>query len=430
MSYLPAFHMLVKVCAPFPGTLPPVTLNGYLSGIAAGPVPLEDLPWTEALVAKGELTPVVEEAARKCLEAMQDDLEGQSFDPFMQGPRDRSPRVGAWVKGFTLAIQLDEELWRDYHDASMEAAETSLFVQSFASPDLAGQIGIRPAEHRRMAKDAGGYLGPALERLYGAFRTVTDAQLATDGPAAEAPAWTAEELAGMSDEQLIGLLTMHEDLLPRSVLDTCVGRGARLVPRLAALLDDDSLWQDEVEGEGRWWALVHALFIMGAMHGPEAAKALTAALPLLARYPDSEVWDQTLDHWPALFRNKQDHATGDLERIAADPALDRYTRGAAFDCLLDDAHRRGPAALAPLLARIATIAEDPGLDSDLRCWLGGRLLDYPRTEHRPLLMRLAEEQSRAGFALFDADTVTEAYAAGVDRPDRGEDSAPLDFYTD
>jgi len=136
-------------------------------------------------------------------------------------------------------------------------------------------------------------------------------------------------------------------------------------------------------------------------------------------YPDSELWHSFIGCWPALFRNKREHAAAQLETIANDPGADWLPRLSALECLMEAANVKGPGELDRMLARLATIAADRREDQHLRLMLGLNLLDYPRESHRALLEQLAGEQSHlpSPDLYFDSDDIADAYAEKEDTPE-------------
>ena len=90
-------------------------------------------------------------------------------------------------------------------------------------------------------------------------------------------------------------------------------------------------------------------------------------------------------------------------------------------------HRDGGPALDAALDWAANLAADGQEDWDLRMLTGNSLLSFAPARHRGLLDALAAEQSGMD-AVFLADEVTEAYAAGGSEKPWEPFADPWEFY--
>ena len=412
MSYFHSFRALLDACRRFSQTLPPVQLNGYLSAIAAGPEPLDELSWQEGILGTGSVSDEVRELAEECLEAIRDDICNQEYQPYLVEGRSGKPQVASWMRGFNQAVDLDEPTWREYNDTYLDAAKVYIFLQSLDDPGIAEVFGFKPSRHKKYVKESLDSIAPAVEKLYNNYR---DLEEESYEPLPEHP---PEELREYCDASLIELLTSEGDLLPRSVVDECVQRRESLLPHLRGLLEEPTYYSDEYAGEPRWWAPLHAINILGAMEGRAAAEVLLYAMEAMHHYSGREIWNLVSGYWPALFCNKGAYAAEALQAMADNRELRWQPRLNAFECLLDKASAQGPEALDRILARVSAVVGDPSEEYPLRMVLAQHLLDHPRKAHRALLEQLAKEQEESATLdiFFDTDEVAEVYKRGEDLP--------------
>jgi hypothetical protein len=233
----------------------------------------------------------------------------------------------------------------------------------------------------------------------------------------------------MPDELLMELLTEFDDRLSRTCIEECIRRGDKFAKQLHRFLDDEHLWTGAVS-DGRYWASIHAVHILGAMDGSNAADALLAVLHRMRHDPEDVIWDWFDDHWTSFFQNKLQYASDALESIAFNPTLHWMTRQFAMSILADTASTVAPQQLETLLDRVADLIAEPGTNEDLLSFIGFILLDYPRPRHRTLLENLARryeaiEEWTIPFSLQDVEY---AFDRGIDKPDWKKDRDFLDFY--
>jgi hypothetical protein len=104
------------------------------------------------------------------------------------------------------------------------------------------------------------------------------------------PGFNREHLELCTPEELLQLLIANEDRVPRELIDECVARGPAMLPLLRSHLDDARHWED-VTDDGHWWALLHAIHILGAMEGEATAHALLAAFQRMDTSRDDHLWE-------------------------------------------------------------------------------------------------------------------------------------------
>ena len=78
------------------------------------------------------------------------------------------------------------------------------------------------------------------------------------------------------NDEWIDLLHTEEDCLPRAAVDEFVRRGETVVPLLSEIVSEQFNWTMDVP---KWWAVVHATFILGTIgngiHNYSAAARVT-----------------------------------------------------------------------------------------------------------------------------------------------------------
>jgi len=89
------------------------------------------------------------------------------------------------------------------------------------------------------------------------------------------------EYTALSDQALIDLLFTEADRLPRAAADEIIRRGVPLAPALVRILDDEELWTTD---SSRWWAIVHATYLLAAMQPPGALETLIRTLERADRH--------------------------------------------------------------------------------------------------------------------------------------------------
>lgn len=187
----------------------------------------------------------------------------------------------------------------------------------------------------------------------------------------------------LTDDKLTGLLFSEGDLLERSVVDEILRRGG-LVERLAAIVADPYNWN---EPPPAWWAVVHAVYILGA------AGASETVLPLLrsVRYAEACENDWVLEDAPSIFGKIGPQAVSGLEALAADRTTGWRARAVALEGLAAIAVLH-PARAEDALSFLRKIFGDAAEDRPLRQMAGHVLLDFLRSEDRDVLAAFGKEE--------------------------------------
>ncbi len=245
------------------------------------------------------------------------------------------------------------------------------------------------------------------------------------------PRFDPHDLAEATPERLLELLIEHADQVTRPLFDACLDRGAAMVDTLAAFYD---LWDDPDPkmGAGKWWTLLHGIYLLGAMEGEAAGRLLLRALRQAERSDDLDLQDWLAGDWPQFFANKPATVIELARELAEEQKVDWYMRYQAAEVVVDAGLRQGAEALETALDWAAGQAADPIQHPEHRYLLGLLLLHFPSDRHRPLLERLVEEQlnGRHPVVTFGPEQVEQAYARGRDDPDWQRRGPYLAFYDD
>jgi hypothetical protein len=116
------------------------------------------------------------------------------------------------------------------------------------------------------------------------------------------------ELAAMDERELMDIITSSDDLLPLVVVMESAGRGDAMVQLLRQHLEDESHCADDAD-QGDWWALLHAIFILGLMPGEKAAETLLLAFRMVTFDENNDLSDWLSPYWPTLCRGKSEFTT-------------------------------------------------------------------------------------------------------------------------
>jgi yecA family protein len=416
------FNELLKNISAYPNAMPRSALHGFLTGVAVGPDEVMDQPWIhKALGITYKDTPAdipqnVSQLMLDVIDFMLDDFYEESFEPLVDSENKEGrvlPRTDLWSQGFVESVRLAEQAWEARTTSDLDLGKNLLGLNMIAETDKFAPIffdsSVKPQDPDfllELRETAGPLIQSIAEHVlydYGEedFDIESPGEFDfDDGSELMMEDFDPDELRNFSNQELMDLITSMDDLLPRKVVDECVRRGEQITPLLVNFLQDDHNWEKDVH-EGRWWALLHCMFILGLIPGPEAAAGLLNVFTRMQNDPDNDLWDWVSGYWPALFRNKRDDANAMLCEIVADANRDWYPRTEAAECVLEAAAAADENALDSTLDWIAQLATDSRTDLFCRSTLGSLLLDYPRARHKALLENLASEQTKSGDLFFN-----------------------------
>lgn len=367
-------------------------MHGFLTACVLTP---EEMPLADCVEA-GFGVPGPEqlpEEARQALEGALDEIRATlhagnfRFDPPVSVSEGEQ-----WCQGYTAGIRVDEDAWSEWHEGNLDAARAALVMQALAIPDLR-ELFIPPegaSADPLTLEDMVALVPPAVRKI-AIFRFATpEIWDYLDDEDAFYELWSDTDLSEMGDDQLVAKLTELEDRVPRILIDECIRRAETLVPLLHTLLADDAMWRPRPdESPDPWWALLHALLILGALRGEAAGCAFAAALVRLRTHPDDSLWEWISPEFPQLCVGKEDFIRPVLLDIARDPALDPLSRTLAMEWLADSYGDDAGEGLEELLDWVASRTTDASEDTMVAEIAGMVLLDHPRERFRALLTKLA-----------------------------------------
>jgi hypothetical protein len=236
-----------------------------------------------------------------------------------------------------------------------------------------------------------------------------------------------EGLSNKTASELAHTLVRLEDRAPRELIDECAQRGDAMLDELAAILDKDYYWSDDL-GAGEWWLRLHAVMILGLVPQERGGELLVRYMRRIAEIADDNLQDWLAGCWPAFFRNKPASVTAAVRDLVRDRQLDAYTRFEAVNAVI--AHAQISGTLEDALAWAAQIAFDEDENYDLRVLAGNTVVDFARPGYREALEKLADLQPHIG-RMFGRQEIEDAYAKGGETPgwEREPFADPWMFYT-
>lgn len=215
---------------------------------------------------------------------------------------------------------------------------------------------------------------------------------------------------GFSEDELTGLLFREEDRLPRAAVDEFLRRGERMVPFLSEIVSDQFNWTREPP---RWWAVVHATFILGALGTESAIVPLLRAL----RWADAFDCDWVTEALPAMFGRTGPAAIAPLKTVAGDETGGCFCRSLAVEGLGLIAWRNSETK-KEISVFIYSIFSDEKNDLEVQQSAGNALLDLGCVQYREPLLAFGRQekerkrQDRFYLAYFFDDDVEKALKTG------------------
>jgi hypothetical protein len=213
----------------------------------------------------------------------------------------------------------------------------------------------------------------------------------------------------MPDDTLINLLFTEADSLPRAAVDEFLKRG-HLVDRLGRIVSDPYSWNEPLPA---WWAVTHAVYILGAFATAETVLPLLRAL----RYAEACENDWVTEDLPAIFGRVGLPAVEGLRNLAGDRTTGWLARAMALEGLAAVALRH-PETAEEQFRFIHAFFAQPDEDRKVRQMAGHVLLDVLRQEHRAELVafgseeRVREERDPAYQAAFWDSDVEHEFQGG------------------
>ena len=215
----------------------------------------------------------------------------------------------------------------------------------------------------------------------------------------------------LSDEELLGALFTDGDRLPREAVDELLRRGSSLLPRLASIVSDSFYWNEPLP---RWWAVIHAVYTLGAIGTPETVLPLLKAL----RYAEACENDWVTEELPSIFGRIGSPAIEGLKKIANDITSGWFARAIALESLaaITILH---PGSEQETFRLIHACLCNENEERQLRQSAGHILFDFLRAECEEALITFGRAEKRrrdenpSYRIAFTDDEVERAFAQGT-----------------
>ena len=419
------FDDLVRQLAEYDVAVDNAFLHGLLTGSATIPA-MDSVSLFLAIAGEQPLAESVCGSVFENINLLAADLSTHAFQARFDV--DREADAKHWLDGYFKAVSIHEKDWQEMNEVHPKAGMNLIMLHSMKDAKL----------HRELHMDLPGpkdlkeypqLVTNLVLSIYDQFHGAADADFALHDD--DSLSWLhipEEELLAMDESALMTVVTSSDDVLPFPVITECASRKDAIVPLLRRHLDNDVHWGDEVD-ESDWWALLHAVFILGLVPGEASAQALLDAFRRITFDENNDLSDWLSSCWPALCRDKMEYTTAPLKQIAENPELRWYARCQAVDCVLAAAAENGDAALEKAIDWLAAMCSNAAEDPEFRVIAGHGLLDFPRERHRLImdaLVDLQEPQSLIANA-YRRDDVQQAFDSG-DQPEWQRFDNPWQFY--
>ncbi|HPM41208.1 MAG TPA: SEC-C metal-binding domain-containing protein [bacterium] len=197
----------------------------------------------------------------------------------------------------------------------------------------------------------------------------------------------------LHNEEIIDLLFTEEDRLPRAAVDEIIRRGSEILPMLAEVVMDRTLWTADLPD---WWASVHATYCIGSIGGPDSLVPLLAAL----RWSDAYDNEWVTEDLPSILGSLGELSWGATLAAARDRAAGWSARSIAMDALGAQS-LRFPQREEEAMSLLGSILADEGEEYGARRSAAYVLLDFRRADFRKELVHFAHEEGHRASQLKD-----------------------------
>ncbi|HYE99815.1 MAG TPA: hypothetical protein VEJ18_12935 [Planctomycetota bacterium] len=206
-----------------------------------------------------------------------------------------------------------------------------------------------------------------------------------------------------TDDELIELLHVREDRLPREAVDEILRRADWMVGRLAAICADERAWRQTGPA---FWAPVHAAYLLAAIGDVRVLRGLLAALRWSSRADVDWVWETV----PSMIGPLGRSAMPPLTALILDPAAGELERTVAVHALAAVA-AHWPVEQGEILDFLRSRTEDEEGNPAVRGAAALALMAFGRPGDRTAALGEALRQRWSDHApLFDEDDVEEAFS--------------------
>jgi hypothetical protein len=410
----------------------PPYLHGLLTGFAT--TPEGDLEKLCLEIAGGHPFPdPLREELIDTVDILSEDLSLNDFQARFQAEHGDEPE--RWIKGYLRSVEIHEAQWHEENEYYPKAASALVVLHSLVDEQVREELRItRPGDQELREQPA--LVTDLALTIYQCFHGDLDDEACAyddqfDLPADEPlplPRYPEEQLATMDEQSLLALVTADEDRLPLEVVHAAAGRAEAMVPLLHRHLMTDAHWSTS-GSSGDWWALLHALHILGLIPGEASASALLDGFRRTTFDSNNNLADWVSGYWAALCRNKTEYTTGPMMQIAEDRGLEWYPRSHAVQCVLASAGEGNSTRLEEAIDWLAALCADESHDPEFRVIAAHSLLDHPRERHRRMLEDLVDLQDPHSWFgnSFDRDDIDRSFARGG-KPDWKRFENPWRFY--
>ncbi|MGD8341715.1 MAG: SEC-C metal-binding domain-containing protein [Gammaproteobacteria bacterium] len=412
-----AFDSLVRALREYGIGVDEPRLHGLITGTAMVPDP--DLAGIQtAIVGDQPLAEVVFEAVRSSIDDVVEALGTAEYRARFDA-EDVESALG-WVESFLDAVRIHEQAWEELTESCVDAGMSLVMLQHLNDPAFLEGLNMDLPGPEDLIRH------PQI--ITNAVLTMHAARREVSGDEFRLPHYSQEELAACDEPSLMAIVCADGDCLPREVIDECARRGDAIVPQLRQHLEDDANWRAGVDDE-HWWALLHAILILGLIPGQTAAEALLIGFRRANFDDKGNLSDWLSSAWPALCRNKTAFTTDPLMQIAENSTAPWYPRSQAISCVLAEAEETSAEALESAIDWLAAMCANPREDPEFRVIAGHDLLDCPRERHRGVLEELVKLQ-RPGSLMemaYTLDDIEHSFVSG-EEPEWHRFDDPWQFY--
>ena len=401
----------------------------YLHGLLTGCATVPDLALEKLLLEFAPTKPLAESLRGVTIDAVGELSKSLSDSTFQTRLENQETDARHWIDGYLKAVHLHDAQWEEQSDLSPEAGVTLIMLHALNDDELRRDMNMDlpgPADLQGHPE----LLTNLVLSIYHEFHggADDDFEMLDDDYSASLLCLLDEELEDMDEEELFAFVVACDDELNLEVVHECARRGEAMVPLLRQHLEDAANWTDSID-ESDWWALLHAVHILGLIPGEASADALLGAFRRInfEEYNDLSDWLST--HWPALCQNKTEFTSTPLRQIAEDHTIRWYARCQATNCVVAAAAESGSAELEQAIDWLAARCGDESEDRDFRVIAGHTLIDFPRERHLTIMEGLVALQEPLS-PVENSYTVAEiqhAFDTGDD-PEWQRFSNPWKFY--
>jgi len=193
-----------------------------------------------------------------------------------------------------------------------------------------------------------------------------------------------KELKNLPVADLLEILFTQEDRVPQTVVDEFVRRSTEMIPLLWGIVSETNYWQ--INGP-KWWAPVHATFILGAIGSEEVVIPLIMSL----RFADAYDCDWVFEALPSIFGKIGHNALEPLKNVVLDQSNNWFVRAIAMDGMAEVTVNHPQTGLA-VFDFMAQVLKSPYQDRMVRGCAGNTLLDFKQERYEKALLEFAREE--------------------------------------